>query len=112
MRIGFKADNKVDGNGNPTGGYVSGTGFTITWQDGPLGRVGTDERAEPNGAFVEDVIDACRQRIVHYQTAREGRFECSENAEALTHLEAALAALDSRTKRRVNQGVEGTHEGS
>lgn len=112
MRIGFKADNKLDGNGNPAGGYVSGTGFTITWQDGPLGRVGTDARMEPNGAFVEDVIDACMQRIRHYQEAQDGRFACPENEQAITFLASALASLDSRTKRRVNAGVEGTHEGS
>lgn len=112
MRIGFKADNKLDENGNPTGGYVSGTGFTITWQDGPLGRVGTDERAEPNGAFVEDVIGAAVQRIQHYQSASGGRFACEENGRALAALELALEHLDSRTKRRVEAGTEGTHEGS
>ena len=109
MRIGFKADNKVDSEGRPAGGYVSGTGFTISWQDGPLGRVGSDERVEPNGAFVEDVIAAAIQRIEHYQS---GQFACEENANALLDLDHALVQLDGRTKRRVDAGTEGTHEGT
>lgn len=109
MEIGFKADNKLDANNKPAGGYVCGTGFTISWQDGPLGRVGTDERIEPNGAFVEDVIAAAIQRIEHYDKAG---FGCVENGMALSNLKEALAWLASRTKRRTDQGVEGTHEGS
>ncbi len=112
MRIGFEAENNTDASGNPAGGFVKGTGIEIGWQDGPLGRVGTDERVEPNGAFVEDVIGAALQRIQHYQNASEGRFRCRENAIAITKLEEALLWLDSRTARRVKENVEGTHEGS
>ena len=46
----------TDSDGNPTGGVSSGRGFTISWQNGPLGR--GEDRVEPNGAFVEDVIAA------------------------------------------------------
>ena len=53
-------DHHTDGNGNPTGGTTTGTGITIQWQDGPLGR-GLD-RKEPNGAFVEGVIVAAGKR--------------------------------------------------
>lgn len=112
MRIGFKASNKLDAEGNPAGGYVAGTGFTITWQDGPLGRIGTEERLEPNGAFVEDVIDAALQRIEHYQNASGARFACEENERAAQHLKAAVKALDARTRRRVEAKTEGMHEGS
>lgn len=111
MRVGFKATNDVDDFGNPTGGEVAGTGFGIAWQRGPLGRVGTEERVEPNGAFVEDVIDAALQRIQFYQSANDGKFRCRENSIAVTKLEEALLWLDSRTSRRTKQGVEGTHEG-
>lgn len=107
MHIGFHSKNTQDENGNPTGGVVVGTGFTIAWQDGPLGR--GDDRKAPNGAFVEDVIDAARQRIAFYQEAADGRFACDENSEALRHLVAALAALDSRTRNREARQVEGTH---
>ena len=105
MRIGFKAENYLDDDGNPAGGYVDGTGFEITWQSGPLGR--GEDRKEPNGAFVEDVIAAAVQRIQHYQA---GKFQCRENAIALTHLETALLWLDKRTRDREARAVEGTHE--
>ena len=100
-------ENRVDEEGNPAGGNVVGVGLTISWQDGPLGR-GT-ERKKPNGAFVETVIAAALQRIVFYQTAKEGKFNCPENAEALEYLNRALAILDKRTKDREKREVEGTH---
>ena len=74
-------ENLVDQNGNPTGGTVKGRGIDIYWQNGPLGRDG--DCIEPNGAFVEGVIEAARQRIEWYQEASEGRFRCRENALAL-----------------------------
>lgn len=112
MQVGFEAVNDVDENGNPAGGIVEGTGFAIKWQNGPLGRIGSDDRVAPNGAFVEDVIASAIQRIQHYQSAADGKFECVENTSALTHLNFALKALENRTSRRVLQNVEGTHEGS
>jgi hypothetical protein len=99
--------NDVDLNGNPTGGHVTGTGLSIQWQNGPLGR--DAERQVPNGAFVETVIQAARQRIEFYQTASNGKFACEENASALTCLDDALKVLDSRTKKREARQVEGTH---
>lgn len=104
---GFEAVNNVDEDGNPAGGVVTGTGFSIEWQNGPLGR-GAD-RVEPNGAFVEDVIAAAVQRIEFYN---EGKFRCRENSLAITHLEEALHWLQARTARREAQNVEGTHSGS
>ena len=104
MRAGMKSEHWIDANGNPEGGTTFGNGFTIDWQHGPLGR-GT-ERIEPVGAFVEDVIAAAADRIRYYQS---GRFASEYNAKALDHLEAALAALDQRTKDREARAVEGTH---
>lgn len=109
MRQIIKAENFLDENGKPAGGTVDGTGIAIRWQNGPLGRVGSEERQEPNGAFVEDVIGAALQRIQWYQG---NGFACRENALAITKLEEALMWLDARTRRRVEQKVEGTHEGS
>lgn len=94
----------------PAGGVSSGRGFTVSWQNGPLGR-GT-ERREPNGAFVEDVLAACKNRIEWYQTACGGQFACEENESAILAIELALARLDERTKRRETAGTEGTHAGS
>lgn len=107
MLAEFEAVNNLDDSGNPTGGFVNGMGLTIRWQNGPLGR-GAD-RVEPNGAFVETVIAAAKQRIEHYQ---ESKFNCVENAQAIEHLNQALAVLNSRTNRREQQFVEGTHEGN
>lgn len=100
--------NDVDSHGNPTGGSVTGTGLSINWQNGPLGR-GAD-RQPPNGAFVETVIEAARQRIEFYQKASDGRFACRENAIAITKLEEALMWLDKRTRAREERQVEGTHQ--
>jgi hypothetical protein len=103
----FVAVNHVDDQGNPTGGYVTGKGLEIRWQDGPLGR--GVERQAPNGAFVETVIAAAKQRIEFYQSAGGGKFACKENEEAIDSLGEALAVLDRRTKDRERREVEGTH---
>lgn len=97
--------NELDADGNPSGGYFDSRGISITWQNGPLGR-GHDRR-EPNGAFVETVIEAARQRLAFYN---EGKFRCRENSLAITHLEEALHWLQHRTADREARDVEGTHE--
>jgi hypothetical protein len=102
----YTFENSNDENGNPAGGNVRGTGLQIDWQNGPLGR--GEDRKEPNGAFVETVIDAALQRIQYYQNSK---FKCRENALAITKLEEALHWLNARTARREHQKVEGTHEG-
>jgi len=104
MRVGIKSEHWNDANGNPEGGTTFGNGFAIGWQHGPLGR-GPDRKA-PNGAFVEDVIEACADRIRYYQ---QGKFACERNDSALKYLETALAELDTRTKDREERAVEGTH---
>ncbi len=104
MMAKYDAQNYNDALGNPSGGYVKGTGLDIVWQNGPLGR--GEARIEPNGAFVETVIDAARQRLEYYQTSK---FNSTYNAEAIEYLNKALAALDQRTKDREAAGVEGTH---
>ena len=105
MLAEYQSNNQVDDNGNPSGGNVSGTGLIIEWQNGPLGRGA--ERKEPNGAFVETVIDAARQRIQFYQ---DSKFNCRENAIAITKLEEALLWLNKRTSDREKRQVEGTHK--
>lgn len=102
------AENYSDDDGNPAGGYVRGVGIDIQWQDGPLLRDGEPKRI-PNGAFVEHVILAVLNRLYYYQSTQ---FKCRENALAITKLEEASHWLNSRTARRVLQGIEGTHEGS
>lgn len=101
----IQAENHLDDQGRPAGGYVKGIGIDITWQDGPLGR--GDDRVGPNGAFVETVIAAALQRLQHYNATE---FRCRENSLAITHLEDALHWLHHRTADREQRGVEGTHE--
>ena len=95
------ACNWVNKDGNPAGGSVSGPGFACSWQNGPVG----DGRK--TGAFVEDLIGACTQRLRFYQ---DSRFACEENAEALDALTDALTSLDRRTAERIERSVEGTYE--
>lgn len=102
-----KIENGLDQNANPTGGSVLGTGLSIHWQNGPLGR--DVDRKDPNGAFVETVISAAKQRIEFYQEANGGKFKCRENAMAITKLDEALLWLNKRTIDRENRKVEGTH---
>lgn len=99
--------NFSDSKGNPAGGSVRGVGLQIDWQNGPLGRDG--ERIPPNGAFVESVIYAALQRIEEYQKTK---FNCRENAIAITKLEEALHWLNARTNRREVAKTEGTHQGN
>jgi hypothetical protein len=100
----IKGVHENDANGNPAGGVTTGTGISIKWQDGPLGR-GAD-RKEPNGAFVEGVIAAAIDRISYYQASK---FNSRENALAITKLEEALLWLQKRTMDREARAVEGTH---
>jgi len=99
------SEHRLDADGNPAGGATVARGVRIQWQDGPLGR--GEERKEPNGAFVEDVIRAAADRLEFYQSTK---FACDENAQALARLQTALNILQSRTKQRERRGVEGTHE--
>ena len=108
MRQAISETHQVDAAGLPAGGRTDATGISIGWQNGPLGR--DADRQEPNGAFVEGVIQAAIGRLEWYQTTSDGRFRCRENALAITHLEEALHWLESRTAKREARGVEGTHQ--
>lgn len=98
--------NTEDENGNPSGGGVIGTGLTVRWQSGPLGR----PPKPATGAFVEDVIEAARQRLEFYQKAAGGKFACRENSIAITHLETAMLFLYQRRMEREARGVQGEHK--
>lgn len=103
----FEAFNDETVQGNPAGGIVTGVGLEIRWQNGPLGRGVV--RKEPNGAFVETVLAAAKQRLEFYQAVSDGKFKCPENNVAIGFLNGALEALSLRTKDRVAREVEGTH---
>lgn len=103
--MSFQSHQFLDADGNPSGGHTFGTGFAIAWQNGPLGR-GVD-RAEPNGAFVEDIIEAAINRLEHFERSK---FACAANAIAIDHLQRSLFALNERMAKREACGIEGTHE--
>lgn len=117
MKNGFRSEHFTDENGKPAGGHTFGTGFAIGWQHGPLGqhseRCDENEcaadcmRKGPNGAFVEDIIEAAADRLLAYQRTE---FACEKNEKALQHLGKALFELAQRTAEREERGVEGTHE--
>ncbi len=104
-----KSNFTIDENGNPTGGFTemlhpdendSRVFLQVNYQDGIVGGGGQ------NGAFVEDVLEAARQRLQFFQASK---FRCRENAVALTKIEEALQWLDWRTRRRLIQGVENSY---
>ena len=94
-----------DENACPAGGSTYGRGFAIAWQNGPLGL--GQARKEPNGAFVEDIIEAARDRLTYYQRSK---FHSEYNRSAILHLTNALMSLRARTNDRFTRNVEGTHE--
>jgi hypothetical protein len=105
MKQSIEQHHHLDAGGKPAGGTTHAVGLRILWQDGPLGRDG--DRLEPNGTFVETVIDAALGRLRFYQ---EGDFACPENVSAIACLEEALKWCETRTASREARGVEGTHE--
>lgn len=73
---------------------------TILFQNGPINEVGV------NGVTHEALLAILIDRLERFQN---GPYKCHENAMALASLEAAQEWLKSRTKQRVERGVEGTH---
>lgn len=117
----LKANNQLDENDNPTGGdvYLQVTkngdpefpALVVNWQDGARGKGtnpdGSPALAEPNGAFVEDVLWAALQRLEFFN---ESKYRDRANSIAITHVEQALQALKDRQLERSHRNVEGKHE--
>lgn len=116
------ATNQTDENENPTGGdvYLQVTkngdsefpALVVNWQDGARGTGetnadGSPVLAEPNGAFVEDVLWAALQRLEFFN---ESKYRDRANSLAITHIEQALQALKDRQLERSHRNVEGKHE--
>ena len=76
------------------------TSKTILFQNGPIAEAGV------NGLTHEALLAILIDRLECFQS---GPYKCHENAMALASLEAAQEWLKSRTKQRVERGVEGTH---
>lgn len=58
-----------------------------------------------NGCRVDAVLEVAKDRLEAYQM---GPLSCEENEEAIAHIRLALAALERRTRRRMEQGVINT----
>lgn len=100
----IRARNYLDDSGNPAGGYCSGPGLCIHWQDGPRGRDNQGVPAPSNGAFVEDAIVAAIQRLQFFQASP---YSHHANRLAIQHLHAALSVLGNRSAERASRGVLG-----
>lgn len=101
----IRARNYTDQDGNPSGGYAQGPGMTVVFQDGPRGKIG-ESLAPANGAFVEDLMVAAMQRLSFFQGSQ---YAHPANAEAIVHLDRAIAALNARAEERKARGVLGVN---
>lgn len=92
-------ENWTNADNTHAGGVSTGIGYTISWQRGPLNEVGR------NGAFLIEVLQSCLNQVEYFQkTFLPGE----ENEAAIDHLNAAIAALESRRNKRKQAGTLGT----
>ena len=108
--IALSADDRNPDNGNASHVYTmcfapQPNGPTpdtqvIRFQDGPIKVCGV------NGITQEVLLTILIDRLEGFQSSK---WACAENELALKHCEAALEALESRTRARETRGVEGTH---
>ena len=103
--MSMHSEHWLDTDGHPAGGCTYGSGFAISWQNGPLGS--GDSKVSPNGAFIEDIIESVIDRIKFYQGSK---FACEENTQAIATLKAAVLFLEQREKDRALRGVQGTNQ--
>lgn len=75
-------------------------GCLVLFQNGAINEKGV------NGLTHEVLLAIVADRLRSFQA---GPYSCKENACALTHIEEALHWLHSRTLKRMQRGVEGTH---
>jgi len=82
--------------GNKPGQHAS-----VLFQNGPIAETGV------NGVTHEALLAILIDRLRSFEA---GPFSCRENASALEHLDDALWYLKQRTRKRLERGVEGTHQ--
>ncbi len=73
-------------------------GLVVLFQNGPINEHGV------NGVTQEALLAIVADRLASFQ---DGPFACPENRNALAHVQDALTWLQSRTKARMDRGVEG-----
>ena len=74
---------------------------TLAFQNGPIGEAGV------NGITHEALLAVLIDRLRGFQG---GPFRSDHNSMVLSHLSAALGALNERTRERQERGVEGTNQ--
>lgn len=84
---------------NPSLDGMEYHGLEVLFQNGPIAEVGVN--GVTHEAFLAILID----RLESFQ---QGKYACTENGLALSHLRAALTTLQARTIARAARGVEGT----
>ncbi len=75
--------------------------LVLLFQNGPIAEAGI------NGVTQETLLAIVADRLRSFQA---GPYACRENALALTKIEEAQHWLHARTHKRMDRGVEGTHE--
>jgi len=73
----------------------------VLFQNGPINVSGV------NGVTHEALLEILIDRLEAFQA---GPYACIENSEALAGLRDAKDWLASRTRKRIERGVEGTHQ--
>jgi hypothetical protein len=86
---------------NPSNVHGEMTRTAIVFQNGPILESGI------NGISNEALLAIVEDRLIGFQS---GKYACEENAVALGLVQSAQGALKSRTQKRLDRGVEGTHQ--
>lgn len=84
-------------------GLVPSFGLNMRFQNGP---VDAGNPQSINGLTNEVLLAILADRLTDFQS---GPFACEENARALACINDAQTYLLSRTIKRIDRGVEGTH---
>lgn len=94
VHSGFQGEPSIYRVKLPAGGNTE-----LVFQLGPIGEVGV------NGLTNEALLAIVLDRLRWFQ---ENSLPCRENALAITKIEEGLQWLHTRTRRRIEAGVEGT----
>lgn len=101
--LAYPVKDEESGNDKPGHRYeIHGPTTTVyvDFQNGPVFSNGV------NGIQNEALLAILINRMHFLNTT----FPCSENEQTIKHLQDALSILESRTNKRIAQGVEGTNQ--
>lgn len=88
----------ADWSANPSMSFETPPGLVIPFQNGPINEAGI------NGVTQEVLLAIVADRLECFQA---GPFACKENGKALADVLSAMDWLASRTRARMDRGVEG-----